>query len=368
LTPPRTVIGSLVRVRLFGSPWTLRAIFAALLLIFAVLAFYPERYRAAVSLAPSDPSTLGLSGTLSQLGAINSVFGNQAAIEVALKVARSVYVRETAAKELHLQQRMHFDDEIEMYRWLDKEVKIRTLRGGIIQFEIYLTDGALGRDIVGAYADATQAQLARISQRQTEYKRDVLVKLVTEASERLGRARSAYDAFRLSSRAPIPEVSFQYVAERIASLEAAINAKDVEIAAARQFGTDENFQVRQLLTQRQSLQRQLAEVQATNPMENSSVGGAVAASARGEQLRRELSIAQLLYENYRRFLEGTSVEDMTSTANVRILEPPFIDTERQINYSFLAAALGVLLLWAAIEFYRWSPPVGERLIVRESHA
>jgi len=368
MNAPQTVIGTLARSRRLGSPWTLRTIFAALLLIFALLSFYPQRYRAAVSLAPSDPATLGLSGTLNQLGAINSVFGNQAAIEVALKVARSVYVRETAAKELHLQQRMGFSDPIAMHRWLDRKVKIKTLRGGIIQFEIYLTDGPLGRDIVGAYADATQSQLARISQRQTEYKRDVLVKLVTEASDRLTRARTAYDNFRLSNRAPIPEVSFQYVAQRIAALQAAINTKDVEIAAARQVGTDENWQVRQLLVQRRSLERQLAEVQATNPLENSSVGSAVVASGRGEQLRRELSIAQLLYENYRRFLEGTSVEDLTSTANVRILEPPFIDTERQINYSFLAAAITVLLLWAAIEFYRLTPPVRDRIRVRESRA
>ena len=368
MTPPRTLVGTIARSRLFGSLWTLRAIFATLLLVFGLLSFYPERYRAAVSLAPSDPATLGLSGTLNQLGAINSVFGNQAAIEVALKVARSVYVRETAANKLHLQERMHFADRVAMHRWLEKKVQIRTLRGGIIQFEILLTDGDLGRDIVAAYADATQGQLARISQRQTEYKRDVLVKLVTEASDRLARARSAYDNFRLSNRAPIPEVSFQYVAQRIASLEAAINAKDVEISAARQFGTDQNLKVRQLLVERSLLQRQLADAEATNPTQNSTVGQAVVASARGEQLSRELSIAQLLYDNYRRFLEGTSVEDLTSTANVRILEPPFIDTERQVNYGFLAAAIAVLLIWGAAEFYRVGPPAGDRMMVRESHA
>lgn len=92
------------------------------------------------------------------------------------------------------------------------------------------------------------------------------------------------------------------------------------------------------------------------------------ASRRGEQLLRDVQIAQSLYDNYMKFLEGTSVEDMTSTASVRVLEPPYIDTARQVNWTFLALALALSLLWAAIEFYRLRPAVGERVIVRDTYA
>ena len=364
---PKTLIGTVARVRVLNRPIYRRGIFAALIAIFLLLSFFPERHRAAVTLTPSDPTTLGLSGTLGQLGAINSVFGNQAAVEVALKVARSIYVRDTAAKQLRLMERMKFSSPIQMHRWLEDEVEVRTLRGGMIQFETFLRDGDLGRDIVGAYAAATQAQLARISRTQTEYKRDVLVKLVSDASNRLARARGEYDSFRLRNQSPILQTSVEETAGRIPSLRAAIKAKEIELATTRQVATDENLNVRQLLTQLSALRAQLAQVESTT-LESGAVGRAVLTSAQGERLYRELTVAQTLYDSYRRYLEGTFVEDLTSTANVRILEPPFIDTERQVNYSFLAVAMALLLLLLAIEFYRLRPPVGERLTVRETYA
>ena len=53
---------------------------------------------------------------------------------------------------------------------------------------------------------------------------------------------------------------------------------------------------------------------------------------------------------------------------MRILEPPFIDTARQIDYRFAALALALAMLLVAIEFYRARPPAGDRVVVRETYA
>jgi hypothetical protein len=333
--------------------------------VFLFLSFFPERYRAAVTLTPTDPASMGLSATLGQLGAINSVFGNQAAVEVALKVGRSVYVRETVIKNTRLVDRLRLRDSVQAQRWLEKEMTIRSLRGGIILFETLQKDSDLARDLVAAYSVATQERLAEISRRQTQYKREVLIKLVYDASNRLARARGAYDTFRLQNRFGDPESSMEAIAERIPALEGALNAKQVQLDAARQFHTDEHNTVIQLKSELASLSGQLAQARATSPEQNSSVGKVVRASTQADKLMRELTIAKTLYDSYLRYLEGTQVEDLTSTASVRVLEPPFVDPARQVNYSFLAAAIALILLLAATEFYRLSPPAGSRIKIRE---
>ncbi|KQR86232.1 hypothetical protein [Sphingomonas sp. Leaf343] len=359
MTPPPSLIGSLRRAPLVRSPWLRRAIIVVLLAICAVLTLFPERYRAAVTLTPTDPASLGLGQTLGQLGALNSVFGNQAAVEVSMRVARSVYVRQAVIKQLDLVKRLGLRDDIHASRWLEKNVDIRTMRGGIVQMEIETPDAAFGRQIVTAYQNATQARLGEIARRQTEYKRGILERLVREAGERRDQAEAAYNDFRLRTRYSDPRFAIGAIGERIPVLQAAIKAKEVELNAARQFATDENISVRQIIAQLDALKSQLAQLQALNPTENNSIGRVVRQSTQVRKLERELNIAQQLYDGYTRYLEGTAVEDLTSTATVRVLEPAYIDTARQLN--LIPAALGVLILLVGlgVEFYGWRPPVGE---------
>lgn len=368
MTPRRTLIGVIARQPLFRSSWSLRFFFATLILIFGFLSFYPERYRAAATLTPTDPSNMGLSGTLSQLGAFNGVFGNQAQIEIALKVSRSIYVRQIAARQLHLGTRLGISDPVKLDRWIEKKVDIRSLRGGIIQIEVKSGDARLARDLVAAIASATQERLAEINRTQTAYKRDVLLKLVSEASERLSSARVAYDSFRLRSHYANPQLQMSETESRIPELEGMIKAKEVQLNTVRQFATDQNVAVQQVQEQLNTLRAQLAQAKASTPANDDAVGRLVRVSTENERLQRELTIAQTLYDSYMRYLEGTAVENLTSTANVRLLEPPFVDSARQINYAPAAIALALLLLWAAVEFYRLRPPVEDRVTVRQTYA
>lgn len=360
MIPPRSLIGSVTSLSWLRSLRIRAVVFGLPIIVLALLAVFPERYRASVTLTPTDPQSLGLSGTLGQLGALNGVFGNQAAIEVAVRVGNSYYVRNLIIDRTKLEQRLG-KNRISLHRWLERKVTIRSLRGGIIQVDMQDRDGPLARDIVAAYAAATQERLAEISRRQTAYKRDVLTKLVSDAGKRLSDAQRAYDAFRLRNRNPSPLAEAASVTQDIAMLESAIKAKQIAMNSARTLYTDNNIILQQSRTELEALRRQLAQVKGTQPSSEGTVGNAVAQSSALFQLERELTIQRTLYTSYLRFLEGTSVEDLTSTANVRILEPAFIDSDRQIWLPAIAAAIALLLLWGAIEFYRLRPPVGARL-------
>lgn len=356
-----SIVGLVSRVGLFDRLWKRAIFFGGLAFALALLSLYPERHRAVTSLTPTDPDSLGLSGTLGQLGAINNVFGNQAAVEIAMRVSKSIYVRDTVIKELKLTERLDESDVTRVHRWLERKVDIRSLRGGIITIEMTDRDPKLARDVVGAFANATQERLAEINRKRTAYKREVLFKLVADASTRLAQAQATFDTFRLNNRFTEPRSSISAIGDRIPVLEAAIKAREIKLATARQVFTDENITVKQILAELGSMRGQLAEAKATNPQLSNSVGKMVDTSSRLFILERDLAVARALYDSYTRYLQGTAVEDMTSSANIRVLEAPYIDTARQFNLPAVAAAIAMLLLWMAVEFYRVRPPIGEDL-------
>lgn len=364
MTPRHSITGRLAgskpldrlrkRALLFGVP-------AAALLVFSA---YPEKFRAEATLTPADPSTLGLSETLGQLGALNSVFGKQADVEVALRIGTSIYTRDKVIDKLGLEKRLD-KKRIELHRWLEKKIVMRSLRGGIILIQMDLTDRKLAQDIVAAYTEATRVELAQITIRQTNYKREVLEKLVADAGLRLSKAQSEFDSFRLRYGYSDPGRSIQTLGAKVPSLRAAIDETDRRIAAASRMFTPDNITMIRLQAERDALQAQLNETLDSSPeIQTGTVGEAVNVSTKIFELERELNLSRSLYANYLRYLQGTTVEELTSTANIRLLEQPYVSTERQYRSPLVAAAIALILLWMAIEFYRLRPPLGAPVALR----
>jgi uncharacterized protein involved in exopolysaccharide biosynthesis len=362
MTPPPELLGGMKRLPLIGPILAhngrRRVLLTVLVAVCAALTLFPERYRAAVSLSPSDPSSLGLSGALGQLGALNTVFGNQAAIEIALRIARSTAVRDKVATKLDLDTKLGTGTRTATSRWLGKNVEIRALRGAIVQMELKLDDPELARSIILVWSEATRAQLAEIAVRQTEYKRGVLEKLVAESTVRMAKAQANYDRFRVNRRTAEPGYEIGSISGRIEGLRQAIKSKDLQLRSALKFATRDNFQVKQIEAERQAIEAELSQALRQQSGSQDTLGSVVTAGTQLIFLERELAIARSLYDNYSRYLLGTYVEDLTSTANIRILEAPYIDTERQLNLAPLAIGVLLLLLGLAFEMQAVRRPLG----------
>lgn len=362
MTPPPELLGGLKRLPLIGPVLAhngrRRVVLGVAVAVCVALSLFPERYRAAATLTPSDPSTLGLQSALGQLSAFNTVFGNQAAIEIALRIARSTAVRDKVATRLDLDKKLGTGNRTATSRWLARNVEIRSLRGGILQLELKLDDAELARSIIGVWAEATRAQLAEISVRQTEYKRSVLEKLVADASVRMAKAQDNFDRFRVNRRTAEPGYEIGSISGRIEGLRQAIKSKDLQLRSALKFATTDNFQVQQIIAERSAIQAELEQALRQRSTSQDTLGSVVTAGTQLIFLERELAIARSLYDNYSRYLLGTYVEDLTSTANIRILEPPYVDTERQFNLAPAAIGLILLLLALAFEMQVLRRPVG----------
>lgn len=352
------MIENLALSRWLRRPWIRRGVAVTLILILGLLALYPQKYRAVATMTPADPASLGLGGALGQLGAYSSVFGSQAAIEVALKVGRSQDVRSVVIQRLDLQKRRHFSNLVETDRWLEHQVDIRALRGGILQVDSRERDPDLALELVSAFVKATRDRLSLISRNQTSYKRDVLLKLVDDSSARLARAQAAYDSFRRGSRFSEPSAALGAIGTRVPAIEQMLKAKEVELQQARSFATDNNMSVRQILAEMAAMRTQLAEAKNLDASQPNSVNRVIEQSTEVQKLQRDLSLAQNLYDNYKRYLLGTSVEDLTSDATIRMIEQPYLETDRQYNMMPAALLLLIILTWGAMEFYLLRPPVG----------
>lgn len=363
MKPVYSLLGRIAQSRLLATRTRRVSLLASLFAVFLVLALYPEKQRAAVTLAPTDPATLGLNGAALQLGSGGSVFGSQAALDLSVRIGRSVYVRKIVDRRLGIARKLG-KSETSTLRWLEQNVDVRTLRGGIIQIEMKSGDARFAQQVVSAYADALREQLGIISKTQIAYKRQILEELVSSSGERYSRAQNAFDQYRRANRTANPDAILGQFAARGPAIENQIYDKERQLANLLKFATPENIQVQRVQADLNILRKMLFETQSAERSAQGSLEQVISKTSQLAKLQRELDVSRELYYNYRRTLQQTSVEDLTAGANVRILEPAYIDPERQYNSMFLALAVLTALLFAALEFYHFRPPVNELRLAR----
>jgi len=362
MTPPPSILAGMLNSPWLRQPWKRRLIVGALALVLALLSVWPRTYIARADLIPDDSggdlsSLLGASG--SGLLSLGALLGNHQSIEADLTIARSQAVIVDVVKRLDLVGRHGFGNELRAEVKLRKKADIESIRGSILQITVRDRDPSFALELVRGFVTSVRGRMTILNLDRAAQKKAVATNRIGEASIALARAQDALNRFRAANKLAVPEIQLGAAVTLITQLQAKLDGAEAALRTLRTFATDQNVQVQAVEAEISSLRDQIAASQ-SNVRESSgpTLGIMSPKISEYQNLYRDERYADTVYEIYRRYLETVTVDELSATTNLNVVEPPFVDPARQYNIPAVGALFLVLLFGAVAEFYVLRPPPG----------
>jgi capsule polysaccharide export protein KpsE/RkpR len=232
---------------------------------------------------------------------------------------------------------------------LARQVELQLLAGGVIEVKARNHDPRFARDLVVAYTAAVEKHLADLGEEQVEFKRSLVTDRWTKARASLDKAEYELAQYRLAHNLASPESTMGQNLSRRLGYESQLRAKEVQLQTLRSVAADGSFQIRQLRNEMEVLRRQIAELD--DPAASDSPYRLSQIVVEYLKLFRNQQYALSLVEGYRRFFETIAIQDVTTQANLQMVEHPFVDPARHFNLPAMGVLLALILLAAFTEWY-----------------
>jgi hypothetical protein len=356
-----------------GDPRKRRRAYLVIALILALLCVFPRPYTARAKILPEDPSEAGASSMLSalggQLGVLASlVNGNTRTIDVYLIIGRSDAVQDDVIKHLQLVgPGAPYTSMESAKRGLDRKVDVHSLLGGVLEIETLTHDPEESMRITRAYVAAISQRIEALGRVKVGQREKLIEGRFKDASDRAAVAAARLDAFRRANRLVNPEAQLGAALALRTSLQARLDAKQVELKTVERFTGEENVRRLAIQSEIASLRAQIAETaRAATDAAGPNVTGLSEISTQYLNLYRDNQFAQALYGIYYSNLEQVTVQALSTEnlANVEMLEPPHLDVQRGFNISAVALLAALVLLAMVTEVY--APATGLKLFSRRA--
>ena len=223
------------------------------------------------------------------------------------------------------------------------------------------TQGAAIRVRVGDYVEALRARLAALDVEQTAQKKAVAAGRMAEATLNLSRAQQALDRFRLVNKLAEPQAELGGAIALVTGLQGRLQAQEADLETLEHFATPDNFRVQTARAQVAALRAQIAAAQGAARTGGAGTVGAITPKiSEYENLFRDEKYAEAEYEIYKRYLDTTAVQTLSAGINLDVIEPPYVDPDRQFNVRPLGALILVILAAVIAEFYIADAPAAGR--------
>jgi hypothetical protein len=332
--------------------------------IAAILIFFPRPYLARAKIVPQDTSASAAS-TTALLGALGGgpqsigslLAGGRTSNDLYLIIGRSDSVAGEVIERLGLVgPGRKYDSDREAKIDLAKHVDVHMLLGGTMEIEAKLHNREEAVRLTGAYAEAISNQLANFGRQLIENKQRIVQRRFADASARVAQAEAALNAFRRANNLAEPEQQLSSELVQRATLEAQLQAKQVELQTESQFRGPESAELAALRSDIAGLRAQIART--TTPasgIAGPNVAGLTALQTRYLSLFRNLRFQQSIYDVYQRSAEQVEVEQLAaeSASYIQTIDPAHVVPDRQYNV-WAIALLGLVVLLAL--FTEWYAP------------
>lgn len=230
----------------------------------------PEIYTASTTLIPSDRKQSSAMAMLSQLGPLAGMAGGAVGggdTEVLLTMLKSRRIQDRIIETHQLTQGKDGEVSMEQARQGLSSATAVSLgrKDGVITISVEDESPEKAAVMANDYVVELEQLSKELALTEASQRRAFLENQLADAFAKLQAAEEAMKASQQQSGLVQLDAQGQAVIEAIASLQAQIAAKEVELGALRLFATDENPDVKRIVTTITELKNQLSQLERTNP-------------------------------------------------------------------------------------------------------
>lgn len=334
---------------------TRRRIYAGLTLVLAILCLFPTPYLSRARIMPQDTNNAaGITGLMALISGQSQNFatllgGGRPSNDLYLIIGRSDAVQKRVVDALKMAGPGGYASEAKAKRALERKVDINLLLGGVMEIQSKTWDPKESQKLTTAYVEAISKELAAFGEQLIVNKRRIIDRRFSTAKERVAEAEVALNDFRRANNLAAPEAQLGNELSLRTALQAQLQAKQVELQTLQQFSGPENPTLRAVQTEIAALREKISRTAApTTDSAGPNLAGSSQLTTRYLNLYRDYRLAQAMYEVYVRSNEQLALDQMAAeTASyVQIIDPAYLDVDRQYNI-WAVALLGFVLLMAA---------------------
>lgn len=263
---------------------------------------------------------------LSQLGGLAGGAGAALGIknpnDLYVAMLQSNVVTNKLIQRFKLQQYYDKDYLVDTRKQLDTVSKIASGKDGLISITVEDTSPKMAADLANAYVEELRSLSKVLAVTEAGQRRQFFEGQLEKVKQSLSEAELALKKTQEKTGVLQLEAQGKAMIEALATLRAQVAAKQVQLAAMRNFATDKNPDYQRTQSELDGLQRQLAQMKGGQNEDDVIVSRSRAPEVGLEYLRkvRELKYQETMFELLSKQYELAKLDEAKDGASIQVLD------------------------------------------------